>query len=151
MWFVRIVALASLLVVYPCASAADIKVANAWARAPAPGQKTASAYVELTSATHAALVAAGSPAAERVELHEIRLERGIMRMRPLERVELPGGKTVKLAPGGLHLMLINLKQPLKAGDKLPLRLSVQSSGTSLTTLDIEAEVRASGAGEPHRH
>jgi copper(I)-binding protein len=79
------------------------------------------------------------------------MDGGVMRMRALPRIDLPAGQTVKLAPGGMHVMLIDIKQPLKPGDKVPLVLSVQSSGTSLTTLKIEAEVRAGGAGEPHKH
>ncbi|MGZ9079432.1 MAG: copper chaperone PCu(A)C [Burkholderiales bacterium] len=145
----RFATLIALCLFTSFASAADIKVENAWARATAPGQKTGSAYVELTSPADAALVAAGSPLAARVELHSMTLEGGVMRMRALPRIDLPAGKTVKLAPNGLHLMLIDLKRPLKAGDKLPLVLSVQTSGTSLTTLNIEAEVRA--VGDVHKH
>ena len=133
----------------------SVKVTNAWVRAPAPGQKTAAAYVELTSSSSAALVAAGSPAARAVEIHSSAVEGGIMRMRAVPRVELPAGKTVKLAPGGLHLMLIDLKQPLKAGGKVPLTLSVQPSGPgagqSLTTIDLEAEIRAADGGGAHKH
>ena len=134
------------------ASAADVKVENAWIRAPAPAQKTASAYVELTSSANAALVAASSPLAERVELHSMTLDGGVMRMRPLPRIDLPAGKTVKLAPNGMHLMLFNPKQPLKPGDKLPLVLSVQPSSGAATTLRIEAEVRAAASTAPgHVH
>lgn len=134
----------------PAASTgSSVKIADAWVRAPAPGQKTAGAYVELTSDRDAAVVAAGSPAAARVEMHSTTTEGGVMRMRALPRIELPAGKTVKLAPGGTHLMLIDVKQPLKPGDKVPLTLSVQpagpAAGTSLTTLQVEAEVRAAGA------
>lgn len=133
------------------AGAEGVKVANAWARATAPGQTTGVVYLELTSDTNAALVAAGTPLAQRAELHSMSTEGGIMRMRPLARIELPAGKTVKLAPSGVHLMLIDLKQPLKAGDKLPLVLSVQSSGTSLTMLKIEAEVRDAAGTPAHSH
>jgi copper(I)-binding protein len=132
----------------------NVKVANAWVRAPAPGQKTASAYVELTSDRNAAVVAAGSAAAVRVEMHSSTVEGGVMRMRALPRIDLPAGQVVKLAPGGVHLMLVDLKQPLKAGDKVPLVLSVQPSGptagTSLTTINLEAEVRAADASA-HSH
>jgi copper(I)-binding protein len=128
--------------------AQSVKVANAWVRAPAPGQKTAAAYFDVTSESNAALVAAGSPAADRAELHSMSMDGGVMRMRGLPRIELPAGQTVKLTPGGMHLMLIDLKQPLHAGDKVPLVLSVQSSGTSLTTVKLEAEVRAA-APESH--
>jgi copper(I)-binding protein len=78
------------------------------------------------------------------------MEGGVMRMRPLERVELPAGKTVKLAPGGMHLMLEELRQPLKAGDRLPLVLSVQPSGMSLITVNVQAEVRPI-SGAQHNH
>jgi copper(I)-binding protein len=130
--------------------AADLKVDNAWARAPAPGQKVASAYAELTSPSNAALVAAASPVAERVELHSMTMDGGVMRMRPVPRIELPAGKTVTLAPGGLHLMLFGLKQPLKDGDKVPLELSVQSAGSAPTTVKVEAEVRVPGASDSTR-
>ncbi len=132
------------------AAAADVKIDNAWARAPAPGQKTASAYVELTSAADAALVSASSPFAGRVELHSMTLDGGVMRMRPLSRIELPAGRTVKLAPNGMHLMVLDLKQPLKVGDKLSLVLRIQPMAGSATTLKIEAEVRpAAPSGHVH--
>jgi copper(I)-binding protein len=144
-------ALAAPLAFAAQSTTSSVKVENAWARATAPGQKTGSVYVDLTSASNAALVAAGSPLAERAELHSMSTEGGVMRMRALPRVELPAGQTVKLAPGGIHVMLVDLKQPLKPGDKVPLTLSVQSSGMSLTTLKVEAEVRAAGAANPHQH
>ena len=135
------------------AAAQSVKVANAWVRAPAPGQKTAIAYVELTSARNAALVAAGSPAAAGVEMHTMSMDGGIMRMRAVPRIELPAGRTVKLGPGGLHLMLIDVRKPLKAGDRVRLVLSVQetgpAAGMSLTTLELEAEVRAAATAHSH--
>lgn len=141
--------------VAPLTACADgVNAANAWVRPPAPGQTTASAYVELTSTRDAALVGAGSAVAARVEMHSMTIEGGVMRMRALPRIELPAGQTVKLAPGGIHLMLFDLKQPLKAGSTVPIVLSVQasgpSSGTSLTTLNVQAEVRAA-ATAPHHH
>ena len=134
------------------AVAQSVKAENAWARATVPGQKTGSVYVELTSSTDGALVAAASPVAARAELHSMTMDGGVMRMRALPRVELPAGKTVKLAPGGLHVMLVDLKQPLKAGDKVPVTLSVQSPGASVTTLKLEVPVRAADpAAEHHKH
>lgn len=153
---------ATLTLAQPAISAGDaaatgssVRIADAWVRAPAPGQKTAGAYVALTSDRDAAIVAAGSAAAARVEMHSTSTEGGVMRMRALPRIELPAGRTVKLTPGGFHLMLIDVKQPLKVGDKVPLTLSVQSTGpaagTSLITLKLEAEVRAAGPAESHKH
>jgi copper(I)-binding protein len=146
--------LAAVLISTSACGADSVKVANAWVRAPAPGQKTASAYMDLTSDGNAALVAAGSIAAARAELHSTSTEGGIMRMRPLARVDLPAGQTVTLAPGGTHLMLVDLKQALKPGDKVPIVLSVQpagpTAGKTLTTVTLEAEVRAATA-TPHNH
>jgi hypothetical protein len=81
----------------------------------------------------------------------MRVEGGIMRMRPVQRIELPARKTVKLAPGGLHLMLIGVSRPLKAGDKLPLVLTFEVPGGGKSVLQVEAEVRAAGATGSHHH
>ena len=134
------------------AQAQPVAVNDAWVRAPAPGQKVAGAYMELVSRTHLALIAVASPTAASAELHNTSVEEGVMRMRPVARIELPAGKPVKLAPGGLHIMLIELKQPLKPGDKVPLTLTVQRadfSGRSVFT--VQAEVRAAAAENAHRH
>ncbi len=147
----------ALALVAPLTACADgVTVVNAWVRTPAPGQTTASAYIELTSARDAALVGARSAVAARVEMHSMTMDGGVMRMRALPRIELPAGQTVKLAPGGTHLMLIDLQQPLKAGATVPLILSVQpsgpSGGRSLTTLTIQAEVRPAAVSQPqHQH
>ncbi|HYH41548.1 MAG TPA: copper chaperone PCu(A)C [Burkholderiales bacterium] len=146
---------AALCLVSPLAACADsVKIANAWVRPPVPGQKNASAYIELTSDRDAALVAVGSPAAASAELHSMTMDGGVMRMRALPRLELPAGQTVKLAPGGNHIMLIDVTKPLKAGDTVPLVLSVQPSGAgagmSLTTIKVQAEVRAATASR-HQH
>jgi copper(I)-binding protein len=132
--------------------AADtVSASNAWVRATAPGQKTAAAYLELTSKSDAALVAVESPSAARAELHSMGVDGGVMKMRPVRRIELPARKTVKLAPGGLHVMLIGVKQPLKAGDKVPLMLSVESAGGVTSTITTEAEVRAAAGAAGHQH
>ena len=75
-----------------------------------------------------------------------------MRMRPVARIELPAGKTVTLAPGGLHIMLIDVKQPLKTGDKVPLTLTVQRADfSSRSVFTVQAEVRPAAADKAHRH
>jgi copper(I)-binding protein len=130
--------------------AQTLRVSNAWVRSPAPGQKVAGAYLEITSARSAALVGAASPSAARVEIHETTNEGGIMRMRPVQRVELASGRTVKLVPNGLHLMLFDLTQPLKLGDKVPLTLTVEEPGASVTNLKVDFEVRAV-APTSHHH
>ena len=145
-------ALIMMLAVSGTAFAAEtVSVRNAWVRATAPGQKTAAAYLDLTSGADAALIAAESPAAGKAELHSMNMDGGVMRMRPVQKIGLPAKKTVKLAPGGLHIMLLDIKQPLKEGDKVPLLLKFQGAGKAPSTVKVEAEVRAVGAGSMHNH
>ena len=131
-------------------AAEPVSVKNAWARPTAPGQKTAGAYMELESATAAALVAVETPVAAKAEVHVMSMDGGVMRMRPMEKIDLPAKKTVKLAPGGFHVMLIGVKRPLKEGDKVPFTLTVQTPDGAKSTLKVEAEVRAAGGGAEHR-
>src|SRR5688500_10060128 len=107
---VLVLALALALAVPLAAAAQSIQVGDAWVRPTLPGQKATGAYLELTSVSNAALVAAGSTAAARVEMHTMSTEGGVMRMRALPRIDLPAGQTVKLAPNGMHLMLFEVKE-----------------------------------------
>ncbi len=119
-----------------------VTVTHAWVRAVAPGQRVAGAYLEISSAVPIKLVAASSPIAGSAEIHVMRLENGIMTMRQLENLELPAKKTVKLEPGGVHIMLLDLKRPLKPGDKIPLRFTLQRVDRSKTVVEVQAEVRS---------
>jgi copper(I)-binding protein len=132
------------------AGAQPARVKDAWVRAPAPGQNVAGAYMELASHNHLALVSVTSPVAGRSELHTMTVEGGVMKMRPLGKIELPAGKPVKLAPGGLHIMLMDLKRTLKPGDRVPLTLTVQRADSNRVVFTIEAEVRASAPEAAHR-
>ena len=132
------------------AQAQPASVMDAWVRAPAPGQKVAGVYMEIVSRTNTALVAVASPAAARAELHSTALEDGVMKMRPLERIELPAGTAVKLAPGGLHVMLIDLKQLLQRGEKVPITLTVlHLDSGSRSAFTVRAEVRDVDAKAQH--
>lgn len=136
----------------PAAAAQPVTVNDAWVRAPAPGQKVAGAYMELTSRTSMVLVAVSSTAAAAAGLHSTTMEGGVMKMRPVGRIELPGGKVVKLAPGGLHLMLTNLRKPLKPGDKVPLTLTVQApDAASRSVFTVQAVVREGPPEKAHHH
>jgi periplasmic copper chaperone A len=152
-WRLALVAVALLSYVLPAAtaSAQPVTVKDAWVRAPAPGQNIAAAYMELTSKTTMVLVGVSSTSAAAAEMHITSMETGVMKMRPVARIELPGSRTVKLAPGGVHLMLIELRKPLKPGDKVPLTLTVQRpDASSRSVFTVQAEVRAAGA-EPAAH
>jgi copper(I)-binding protein len=109
------------------------------------GQTTAGAYMELTSGQRASLLGAESPAARSAEIHEMKMEGNVMRMRTVPRLELPPGKTVELKPGGYHMMLVDLKRPLKKGDLVPIRLKVELSDKTVKTIQVMAEVRELGA------
>lgn len=122
---------------------ADVKVENAWTRATPPGAKLGAGYLTLrnTGARADRLVGASSPAAERVETHVTIRDGDISRMREVKGYDIPANGSLALEPGGAHLMLINLKRPLKEGDKVPLVLRFQRSGEQ----KVELQVRALGA------
>lgn len=128
------------------AVAADLDVKDAWVRGTVPAQKATGAFMQLSSKSGAALTGAASPAAGVVEVHEMAMDGGTMRMRPVSRLDVPAGKTVDLKPGGYHIMLMELKQPLEAGQKVPITLQVESGGKA-EQVDIQAEVR-SLTGQP---
>lgn len=146
----RLPALLIPLLLSTSAWAADIRVENAWVREPAPGQVVVGGFLDITSKQDASLISAESPVAGMVEIHEMSMKDGVMRMRPVEKIDLPKGQTVKLAPGGLHLMLENLKKPLRAGDKVPLTLKVKT-GAKVEPVQVSAEVRPMMAPTTHHH
>ena len=129
--------------------AANVSVTEAWARATMPGQKVSGAYMQIQSDVDARLVGASSPAVPRVEVHEMKMDGDVMRMREVQSVDLPKGKTVSLEPGGFHIMLMNLPKPIAAGDVIPLTLVVESGGKR-QTVEVKAQARAIG-GAMHHH
>ena len=130
--------------------AANLSVTDAWARATMPGQKVSAAYMQLQSDADARLVSASSPAVPRVEVHEMKMDGDVMRMREVKSIELPKGKTVSLEPGGYHIMLMNLTKPIAAGEVIPLTLVVESGGKR-QTIEVKAEARAPGSGAMPHH
>ncbi|MCS6786447.1 MAG: copper chaperone PCu(A)C [Thiobacillaceae bacterium] len=131
--------------------AAQVQVAQPWARATAPGQRTAAGFMDLTAAADLKLVGASSPVSAKMELHTMRMEGGMMVMRQVEDIALPKGQTVNLKPGGLHLMFIDLKKPMKAGDKVPVTLVFKDGAGKEHKLDVQLDVRADGKPMSHGH
>ncbi len=131
---------------------AEVKVAEPWARATVPGQKVAGVFMKLTADTDSRLVAAASPAAKVVEIHEMSMVDNVMRMRAMSELALPAGRTVELKPGGYHVMLIDIAGPFAVGEKVPLSLTVVDKDGKRSILEISAEVRsvtgAQGASHP---
>ena len=132
---------------------ADVAVKDAWVRGTTPAQKATGAFMELTSSDAAALLSAASPAAGVVEIHTMKMEDGVMKMRQIPKLDLPAGKGIKLQPGGNHVMLMDLKQQLKKGDVVPITLKIEGKDKQVQTLEIKAEVRdlAAPATMDHGH
>lgn len=121
-----------------------VVVAGPWAVATVVGQTASAAYMELTANENATLIEVSSPLAAVVEVHEMIMDNGVMKMRARHRLDLPAGKSIALKPGSYHIMLMELKQPLRKGDMLPLTLKIEGQDKKLHMLNVQAEVRARG-------
>ena len=142
------VVLASLLAL-PALAAPHVM--DVWVRALPPTAPTTAAFMTIHNPDNGAnaLVAASSSVAGRVELHSHELVDGVARMRQLAQIPLPAGEQVKLAPGGLHLMLFNLKQPLAAGQSIDLEL--QFADGSRQTLNAPIKKAPDAPTDGHHH
>src|SRR5215212_10433248 len=128
-----------------CASAEEVKVGDlvisqAWSRATPGGAKIGGGYLTIDNkgSTPDRLLGGSADIADRVQIHEMSMNNGVMTMRPLDKgLAIEPGKTVKLAPGGYHLMLLDLKSPLKQGDRLPVTLEFEKAGKVKLSLDVQ--------------
>ena len=129
---------AALIAGAALAAARPLAIEDPWARPTPPAARTGAGYLTVRSAGPAdRLVGAASPVAERVEVHEMSMDGGIMRMRPLpEGVAVPAGGAVTLRPGGVHLMFMGLKAPLKEGETVPVTLRFQRAGEVAVGLKV---------------
>lgn len=149
----RLTLAAALLAAF--AAQAQTTVAEPWVRGTVAGQKATGAFLQITSVAGGKLISAASPVAGVVELHEMTMDGNVMKMRALPNgLDLPAGKAVVLKPGGLHVMLMDLKQPLKAGSTVPITLVVEGAANKRETVEVKATVRgpqAAPAGGEHKH
>ena len=123
------------------AAHAQVTVDKPWVRTTVPQQTTSAAYLTITSVQGGKLVEASSPVAASVEVHEMKMEGEMMKMRGVDALPLPAGKPVELKPNGLHIMLTGLKAPLKAGDVVPIKLVVEDAKGKRQTVDVKATAR----------
>lgn len=135
---------------------AQVTVKDAWVRATVTQQKATGAFMQLQSAQDAKLVSAQSPVAAVVEVHEMSMDGGIMRMRAVPSVALPAGQAVDLKPGGFHVMLMDLKGQIKDGDTVPVTLVIEDKDGQRQSLALSVPARtaaapAKGHGEGHKH
>ena len=123
------------------ALAQNVEVKDAWARSSVQGQKATGAFMKLIAKEDVRLVAAFSPAAGVVEVHEMSMDNGVMKMRALPKLDLPAGKAVALKPGGYHIMLMDLKKPMLKGETIPLTLKIEGKDKKVSSIEVKAEVR----------
>lgn len=135
------------LPVVAAAIAAPVVADGAWARASVAGQKATGAFVRLTASTATRLVRAESAAAGVTEIHEMKMEGDVMKMRAIAGLDLPAGKTVELKPGGYHIMLMDLKASLVPGTPLPLTLVFQDAQGAKSELVLQVPVSAKMPGQ----
>ena len=137
-----------------------VKVDGAWARATVPGQKGTGAFMTLTAEQSLRLVSVASPVAGVSEIHEMKMEGDVMRMRAMPALELPAGKAVVLRPGSYHLMLMDLKQPLVKDTQVPVTLRFVDSQGKASEMQLSLPIalvapagasRAPGGHGPHKH
>jgi copper(I)-binding protein len=139
---IRTLSLMCVIWCMPCAAGAQsVEVKDAWVRGTVPTQKVTGAFMEITGKNAVRLLSADSPVAASVEIHNMTTQNGVMKMFPVDGIDIAAGKTVKLASGGYHVMLMGLKQQMKPGDRVPLKLTFELADKKRETLALSVEVR----------
>ena len=133
------------------AVSAQTSVKDGWVRSTVEPQKATGAFMQITSPQGGKLVGAQSPVASVTEVHEMAMEGNVMKMRAVSALELPAGKAVELKPGGYHVMLMDLKQALKAGETVPLTLTVEGKDGKRETVELKLPVKAAAAAPAAQH
>ncbi len=129
------------------AASDGIMVHEAWARASAGAATTGAAYLTLMGGDQPdRLVSVSTPAADKAELHETIADKGVMKMRPVQGVPIPGGAMVTFSPGGYHVMLMGLKKPLVAGQSFPLTLTFEHAAPMTVDVQVRPLGASGGAG-----
>lgn len=128
------------------ATVGAIKIENAYTRATVPGQQVAGGFMKIENkGTADQLVSASSPAAGEVQLHEMAMEGNVMKMRQVKDIPVPADGAVELKPGGLHLMFMNIKAPLAAGQTVPVKLKFAKAGEVEVKMPVNAMGQHGGA------
>jgi copper(I)-binding protein len=128
------------------AHAQTVEVREAWVRSTVPNQKSSGAFMKLTAKEGTRLVGADSPVAGITEVHEMKMEGDVMKMRAVPALELPAGKTVELKPGGYHVMLMDLKTSLKSDSTIPLTLMFKDAKGVESKVEVQLPVRSMAPG-----
>ena len=149
----HIIAAALTTVCAVSAFAQNVTVTDAWARATVQGQKATGAFMKITAKDNAKLVAVSSPVAGVAEIHEMKMEKDVMKMAALPNgLDLPAGKAVELKPGGYHVMLMDLKAPLTKDTAVPLTLTLQDAKGVKSNVELKVLVGTQAPNMPsHDH
>ncbi|MBL0123862.1 MAG: copper chaperone PCu(A)C [Betaproteobacteria bacterium] len=126
---------------FSLAAQAEVKVDQPWVRGTIAAQKSTGAFMTLTSDKPVSLVSAASPAAKIVEIHEMKIENNVMKMKAMPKLDIVPGKPTELKPGSYHVMLIELVKPLSKGDSVPLTLEFKDADGKSSKQEVKAEVR----------
>ena len=129
---------------------AQVKVDKAWARATVQGQQATGAFMTLTATQATQLVAVSTPVAGVAEIHEMKMDAGVMKMRALPALNLPAQQAVELKPGGFHLMLMDLKAPLSKDASVALTLTFKDAKGVETRQQVNLPV-TTGMPQGHDH
>ena len=121
-------------------ASANVEVKDAWVRSTVPGQMGTGAFMKITAKDGTQLVGVSSPVAGVGEVHEMKMEGDVMKMRAVPQLDLPSGKAVELKPGGYHVMLMDLKQPLLKDTKVPLTLTFKDAKGVQSKLELSLPV-----------
>lgn len=141
---------AAMLAGMSTAAIAQVSVTEAWVRATVTRQSATGAFMRITAQQDARLVDVRSPIAKTAELHEMSMENNVMKMRSVTGIALPAGQSVELKPGGYHIMLMGLAQPVSEGDTVPLTLVVETKDKKLESIPLQLQVRSLAAGHSKR-
>lgn len=129
------------------AQTGQVEIKNAWARATPAKAQTGAAYLTIVSPAPDELVSVSSPVAKKAGLHTMSMEGNVMKMRPLDKIDVPANQPVTLKPGGMHIMLEGLNEPLQAGQSFSLTLTFEKAGPK----QVEVAVEKAGAMGPDGH
>jgi len=124
------------------ALASEVSISDAWTKASAPGQGSATVSLRITSKKDAQIIAVSTTASRSAEIHSMIHENGMMKMRALDSLELKANQEVILGHGGMHLMLVDLIKPLVTGEQIPLLLTVQFADKHTEKINVNAMVKS---------
>ncbi|WP_431477932.1 copper chaperone PCu(A)C [Massilia eburnea] len=131
----------AMSIAYAASAAAQVTVREPWIRATVPAAQATGAFMELVSKQDARLIEVRSPAAGIIEIHQMSMQGDRMMMSAVEGIDLPAGKSVALASGGYHIMMMDLKRQMKAGESVPMTLVFQGKGKKQETVEVQVPVK----------